>query len=257
MVQRFFVGPGAIGEGVVTLSGPQARQMMTVLRMRPGDHCFVLDNSGYQYEVVVVDLTPHEVRGEIHSRSLVTTEPRTKITVYQAMLKADRFEYVLQKGTEIGVVSFVPTICDRCVLGNIGNGRSAKIERWERIIVEAAEQSGRGKLPSLQSATLFRQAVESARGISLIPYEEEHTEHLRDVLRKLISTQSGGATSGKPRPFAINILTGPEGGYTEAEIELAKSYGIVPVTLGPRILRAETAALATATAILYETGDFG
>ena len=256
MVQRFFVGPGAISEGMVRLSGPQARQMVTVLRMRPGDHCFVLDNSGYQYEIVVVDLTQSEVRGEIHSRSLVTTEPRTKITVYQAMLKADRFEYVLQKGTEIGVVSFVPTICDRCVLGNIGNGRSAKIERWERIIIEAAEQSGRGRLPALQSATLFRQAVESARGISLIPYEEEQTDHLRDVLRKLVTSQ-GGAAGGKARPFAINIFTGPEGGYTEAEIELAKSYGVIPVTLGPRILRAETAALATATAILYETGDFG
>jgi 16S rRNA (uracil1498-N3)-methyltransferase len=256
-VQRFFVDPGAIVDGTVTLAGPQARQMVTVLRMRVGDHCFALDNTGYQYEVEIVELTPALVRGAVRSRSLVTSEPRTKITVYQAMLKSDRFEYALQKGTEIGVVSFVPTITDRCVVGNIGDSRSAKIERWTRIITEAAEQAGRGKLPTLQSALLFPQAVESARGISLIPYEEERGAHLRDVLRHHLSDQNFGQPGSRTRPFAVNIFTGPEGGFSESEIALAKSYGIVPVTLGPRILRAETAALATATAILYETGDFG
>lgn len=254
MTQRFFVTPGAIDRGVVALSGSQARQMATVLRMRPGDRCYILDNTGWQYEVEILELSPTHALAAIRSRSLVTTEPRTKITIYQGMLKADRFEIVLQKCTELGAVAFVPTICDRCVVGTVGNGRSARVERWERIIVEAAEQSGRGKLPLLQPAMLFAQACEAARGISLIPWEQEHGEHLRTLLR--------GLTQGEPakqsaRPFAINVFVGPEGGFTEAEVERAQSYGVKPVTLGHRILRAETAAIAATTAVLYEMGDFG
>jgi len=257
MVQRFFVAPEAIDRGLVTLSGAQARQITTVLRMRPGERCFVLDNSGWQYEVEMVDLTPSAVVAAVRSRSLVTTEPRTKIAVYQGMLKADRFEFVLQKGTELGVVAFVPTICDRCVVGSVGNGRPARLERWERIVVEAAEQSGRGRLPVIQPAIVFSQACESARGISLIPWEEETSSRLRDAVRRLTRTEASGQQVTRPRPFAVNLFVGPEGGFTESEIERARSYGIVPVTLGPRILRAETAAIATAAAVLYEMGDLG
>ena len=257
VAHRFFVGPEAIDRGTVTFSGAQARQMSTVLRMRPGDRCFVLDNSGWQYEVEIASLTPNTVLAAVRSRSLVTTEPRTKITVYQGMLRANRFEFVLQKGTELGVVAFVPMICDRCVVGAVGDGRSARFERWERIVVEAAEQSGRGRLPALQPAVLFQQACESARGISLIPWEEETSSRLRDVLRRLVSEHPPGRPPSRARPFSVNIFVGPEGGFSESEIDRARDYGIAPVTLGPRILRAETAALAAATAVLYELGDLG
>ncbi len=254
MTQRFFVQPGSIAQGEVLLGGSQAHQIIAVLRMKAGDHCFVLDNTGWQYEVEVADLKPGEVRARVLSRKLVTTEPRTKITVYQGLLKADRFEYVLQKGTELGVVAFVPTVCERSVAGALDD-RSGKTARWNRIIAEAAEQSGRGKLPVLQPATAFPQACSQARGISLIPWEEESGRRLRDCLRQL--TLDGASEGKRPRPFAVNLFVGPEGGFTSDEVETARQHGIVPVTLGPRILRAETAAIAAASAVLYELGDLG
>jgi 16S rRNA (uracil1498-N3)-methyltransferase len=257
MTQRFFVQPDAIAQGAVTFVGPQAHQMISVLRMRPADRCFVLDNSGWQYEVELADLRPGEVRAKVLSRSLVTTEPRTKVTLYQAVLKADRFEHVLQKGTELGVVAFVPTICDRCVVGSFEDGRSGKLIRWERIIAEAAEQSGRGKLPVLQPGTIFRQACSQARGISLIPDEQEGSRRLREALRQLTTNAAVETRNARPRPFAVNLFIGPEGGFAEEEIEVARGYGIVPVSLGSRILRSETAAIAAASAVLYELGDLG
>ncbi len=256
MTQRFFVQPGAIAQDEVLLGGPQAHQIIAVLRMKAGDRCFVLDNTGWQYEVQVAELKQGEVRAKVLSRSLVTTEPRTKITIYQGLLKADRFEYVLQKGTELGVVAFVPTVCDRSVAGALDD-RSGKIARWTRIIAEAAEQSGRGKLPVLQPAMAFAQACSQARGISVIPWEGESTQRLRDALRQLTLDGASEVKSTRPRPFAVNLFVGPEGGFTPEEVETARQHGIAPVTLGARILRAETAAIATASAVLYELGDLG
>lgn len=256
-MQRFFVQPGAISQDAVLLGGPQAHQVISVLRMKQGEHCYVLDNTGWQYEVEVVEIRSGEVKAKVVSRSLVTTEPRTKITIYQGLLKADRFEFVLQKGTELGVVAFVPTICDRSVVGTLDDGRSGKLARWSRIIAEAAEQSGRGKLPVLQPAAVFRQACSQARGISLIPWEEEGSRHLRDSLRQLTVDGAGEARSVRTRPFAVNLFIGPEGGFEPDEVATAQRYGIVPVTLGPRILRAETAAIVAASAVLYELGDLG
>lgn len=268
LTQRFFVAPQAVGQDIVELNGTQAHQMLAVLRMRLGDHCFVLDNTGWQYDVELIELSPGAARAKICSRKLVTTEPRTKITIYQGILKADRFEFVLQKGTELGAIAFVPTICDRCVVGAVSSGRSAKLDRWERIIVEAAEQCGRGRLPALQPAMLFTQACEAARGISFIPWEEEESEHLRDALRRVTRSSKSqerpsaerlpaDQPASRARPFSVNIFIGPEGGFATTEVALARSFGIVPVTLGDRILRAETAALAAATAVLYEMGDLG
>src|SRR6185436_12516831 len=115
---------------------------------------------------------------------------------------------------------------------------------WERIIVEAAEQSGRGKLPQLMAAVPFDQACEQARGLSLILWEGERERRLREAL------QAGGVDNGAPRrgaaarPFSVNLFVGPEGGFAEAEVARARSFGILPVTFGPRILRAETASVA-------------
>ncbi|MBI2942126.1 MAG: RNA methyltransferase, partial [Chloroflexi bacterium] len=177
----------------------------------------------------------------------------TKITLYQALLRPSKFEVVLQKCTELGVAAFVPTISERCIISNVGDGNPAKLERWHRIIVEAAEQSNRGKLPTLQPASVFPQAAEQARGFSLVAWEGESERSIRDVVREGL----GVGVAGARRPFTVNVFIGPEGGFSAAEVEIARSYGIVPVSLGRRILRAETAAIAATTIILYEAGDLG
>lgn len=255
-MHRFFVPPEWISGGAVTLEGACARQIATVLRLRPGDRICVLDNSGWETEVELKAVTRERAQGVVVRRALAATEPRTKIIVYQALLKGERFEYALQKCTELGVVGFVPLITSRTVLGAVGDVDSSRWRRWQRILVEAAEQSGRGRLPVLRPAMLLQSACESISGLSLIPWEGEKTTGLRAVLREYFAEDTGGAGQ-RGRPFTVNVFIGPEGGFTEAEVQLARRYGAIPVSLGNRILRAETAAVVATAAVLYEAGELG
>jgi 16S rRNA (uracil1498-N3)-methyltransferase len=250
---RFFVPPEWLGEDPIAITGALAHRLRNVLRLRSGEHIILLDNSGWSYETELVSVDAERVVGRVVRKSLAAGEPRTKVTLYQATLKGRNFELVLQKGTELGLVEFVPLICQRCVMSTLDTVGTEKTKRWQRIIAEAAEQSRRGRLPQLQPVTLFPQACEMARraDLSIVPWEEERDLSLRQLLRP---EDNGTARS---RPFSINIFVGPEGGLTAEEIHRAKRFGIIPVTLGPRILRAETAGLVAATAILYELGDLG
>jgi 16S rRNA (uracil1498-N3)-methyltransferase len=171
------------------------------------------------------------------------------------MIRAPKLEVVLQKCTELGVVAFVPVYCQRSVVGQADEMSPAKIERWDRIVVEAAEQSGRGKLPVIQPAVQFAQACESARGLSLMLWEGERDLRLREALKP--TTDVRPARGGGGRPFSVNLFVGPEGGFTDDEVERARSAGIVAVTCGPRVLRAETASIAATSAILFALGDLG
>jgi len=244
-MHRFFVPREALEGDEVALPSSVAHQLRNVLRMGPGARIVVLDNSGWEYEVELAEIAPQGARGRIVSRSLSNTEPRTKITLYQAFLKGQRFEFVLQKGTELGIVEFVPVISARCVVSSLEHA-ARKASRWEKIIREAAEQSRRGRLPELAPALFFREAclrATRAGQLALIPWEGEAHMSLREAL------------DGRQRPFSVSLFVGPEGGFDEAEIAVARQAGVVPVHLGPRILRAETAGLVAASAILFAYGD--
>jgi 16S rRNA (uracil1498-N3)-methyltransferase len=253
-MHRFFVPPSSIHGNEVTLSSAQSHQIARVLRMRPGDTIVVLDNSGWEIEAELVTVEPNQVTGRVLHRRLASGEPRTKISLYQGVPRSKRFEVVLQKGTELGIVEFVPVIAERCIVSDLEDVEK-KRPRNETILQEAAEQSCRGRKPALRRATLFPQACEQARqmgGLSLILWEEEGARSLRDVLR----VPPPGRESHWP-PFTINLFVGPEGGFTPDEVDLGRRYGLVSVTLGPRILRTETAGIVAAAAILYELGDLG
>ena len=260
-MHRFFVPPSWVQGNEVTITGSQAHQIARVLRMRPGDGVIVLDNSGWELEVRLASVDRSMVKGEVSHRKLAGGEPRTKISLYLGVLRSNRFEFVLQKGTELGVVQFVPVIADRCVVSDL-EAVEKKERRWEWIIQEAAEQCRRGRKPALRSAVLFPQACEQARhsgGLSLIPWEGEKSTSLRDLLQKAPQDEIAATLDHERHwpPFAINLFIGPEGGFTPDEIAIAKRYGLLPVTLGPRILRAETASVAATATILYELGDLG
>lgn len=253
-MHRFFVPPAWVRGNEIVIAGPQAHQIARVLRMRPGDRIVVLDNSGWEIETRLIAVDRTEVRGEVLRRRLSAAEPRTKISLFQSVLKSNRFEVVLQKGTELGVVEFVPIIADRCVISDL-DAVEKKRRRWEWIVQEAAEQCGRGRKPTLRPAVFFPHACEQARhsgGLSLIPWEGETKMSLRGLLRD----RPPGRERTWP-PFATNLFVGPEGGFTPDEVAVARRYGLVSVTLGPRILRAETAGIVAAALILFELGDMG
>jgi 16S rRNA (uracil1498-N3)-methyltransferase len=248
MPHRFFIPPEWLTGNAVAIAGPQAHQIARVLRMRPGDRLVVLDDSGWEFEVHLLAVQPELVRGEVVGRRLAAGEPHTRITLYQGVLKGDHFELVLQKGTELGIVGFVPLVTARTVaLDRDAPGK--KHPRWQSIVQEAAEQSRRGRKPALRPAMPFAQACEEVSRcaeLKLLPWEEESQTSMRGVLR---------AADPAGKEAAVHLFVGPEGGFTRDEVELARGYGLLPVTLGRRILRAETAGLVAAAAILYEWGD--
>ncbi|MBC7224793.1 MAG: 16S rRNA (uracil(1498)-N(3))-methyltransferase [Anaerolineae bacterium] len=272
---RFFVPPEWLQGEQVVLKGPVYHQVHRVLRLEPGDDVILLDNSGWESVVRLREMAPEEGRGEVISRRLAMAEPKTKITLYQAVLKGRRFEFALQKGTELGLVEFVPIVTDRCIVADL-DAAARKERRWRKILQEAAEQSGRGRIPHLRPALLFPRACERVRrtgGLSLLLWEGGGSVSLRallggeaqavEALQALLAEMKTAppevpapiAGSTRQRPFSVNLFVGPEGGFTEGEVALARQYGILPVTLGPRILRAETAGLVAASAILYALGD--
>jgi 16S rRNA (uracil1498-N3)-methyltransferase len=251
MMHRFFVAPHVLDRRPVLLDGEQAHQIRRVLRLRPGERVTLLDNRGWAYEASLLSYGESEARFEIVGRWAAKGEPHTHITLCQAVLKGEKFGWVLQKGTEVGVSRFVPVICER----NVADDRGAteqKRERWERIIREAAEQSGRGRLPALAPAQSFEGVVQAGSSgsaasalLRLILWEEERGTTLRQALAGC-NFEAGAR---------IELLVGPEGGFAPAEVELAERCSARRASLGPRILRAETAGVVAAAAILYEAGE--
>jgi 16S rRNA (uracil1498-N3)-methyltransferase len=248
MTHRFFIPSAWLTPPTVTLHGETARQIHTVLRLRPGNEITVLDNSGLEWQVRLTGLRKNEVQGQIVSQRAAQGEPRLQLTLYQGILKAQKFEWVLQKGTELGISRFVPVICRRSVIGK-ADDVAGKQARWERIIQEATEQSGRGRLPHLEPALSLAAAITAASQsthpapLLVMPWEEAADLTLKNVLAEIT-------------PAAVGVFIGPEGGFTTAEAGQAREAGVRLVTLGPRILRAETAALAVCAAILYEMGEW-
>jgi 16S rRNA (uracil1498-N3)-methyltransferase len=246
MKHRFFLPPASISQGQVIFPPDLAHQLHDVLRMHPGARVTVLDNAGQEYEVELEQVQRDRATGHVRAQWAVQAEPGTSITLYPCLLKGERMEWVLQKGTELGVCAFVPLLSERTVARDAGR-MANKRPRWERIIREAAEQSHRGRLPALHAPLFFAQACQEsaqAHDLSLIPWEEETRDDLAGVLR-----------ARDRRPAHIGLFIGPEGGFAADEIALARRWGMQVVTLGPRILRAETAALAAVAIILSEMGE--
>lgn len=256
-MQRFFVPASHIGEGRATLTAEAARQLTRVLRARVGDCVVALDGSGDEYVVRLDTLTSQQASGAICERRSGLGEPDTHITLYQGLLKADKLEYALQKGTELGVSRFAPLVFERSVSRNMPSAN--RMQRWRRIIREAAEQSGRSKLPTLADATPFRDALAGIEQPALLAWECERATGLRDALLRLKASSNADnadTESGRAAP-RIGIIVGSEGGVTGAEAAQARDRGIATVSLGRRVLRAETAGVIAAAAVLYELGDLG
>jgi 16S rRNA (uracil1498-N3)-methyltransferase len=246
-MHRFFVPPDTLAASQVRITNEAAHQITHVLRMRAGDEICLLDGLGWEYRVKLLSLTREAVTGQIEQRAEGHAEPRHKITLYLSLLnKADKFEWALQKCTELGAAGFTPVRSARSVTDIPGH---AKIERWQRIIQEATEQSGRAIIPPLAPILTLDDAFKSQAGrLAIIPALGSQT-----TLKTALHTALHTAHAKEATP--ISIFIGPEGGFTRNELRAAEAAGILPITLGPRTLRAETAAAATLTMALYELGE--
>lgn len=234
-MQRFFLQPSSFKDDLIGITDAEAiHQMSRVLRMRPNDHFIALDNSGFEFECSLVTLDKDQAKADIFEKRRNESEPEIFVTLYQAMpKKMELFEMVLQKCTEIGVSEFVPLITEFTERAEI-----SKYERLGKILREAAEQSERGKLPVLRTETKFADAISEKLTHPILL-------HSRGNLAPL-STQITDVEKTK----RCEIFIGPEGGFSENEVELARLVGFKICSLGKRILRTETAAIVAAALLL-------
>jgi 16S rRNA (uracil1498-N3)-methyltransferase len=246
-MHRFFVPPSWLQDGKVTLTDALAHQLTHVLRMRPGDHIQLLDGSGAAYEVMLERLGSGRVVARMVSISQPQTEPGLRLVLYQALTQERKFDWVLQKGTELGVSAFVPLFTQRSLVHSAEQIDNHKLARWQRIVTEAAEQSGRARLPQVLAPIAWREVCQPIPSdtLALLAWIGPETTSLGKVLLDL----------HPPLPQEVRVFIGPEGDFTPAEVSLAQEVGIIPISLGPRILRLETAGLVALSAILLAWGE--
>lgn len=241
-MSRFFIEKCPNKGEAFIIDGENFHHMKNVLRHKVNDRLILCDGSGLEYFVIIkkiyIDCLEVFIEEVLESQN----EASTKITLFQGLPKADKFEYIIQKAVELGVFNIVPVRTSRSIVKLEKNTAKKKMDRWQKIAFEASKQSQRAIIPKIEEIISFEEAVSNfkAYDLSIIPYEKEKINTVRRILSK--------------KHFAKNIaiLIGPEGGFEEEEINLARENSIIPVTLGNRILRTETASIATISMFMYE-----
>ena len=238
---RFFVD--SVESDTIEITGGDARHIALSLRMRTGEHLVLCDGNGREADCEIKEICPESVVLSVVSRCDSKAEPKTKVVLYQALPKFDKFEYIVQKSVELGVSKIVPVLTSRCISRPDEKTMAKKIERLQKIADEAAKQSGRGKLPEVSGLLSFKNAVKEMSGFELPLMFFEHGEiPLREYME-----DGNGKT--------IAVFIGAEGGFSDDEAKFAEENGIHTVSLGPRILRCETAPIAAVSAIMYATRE--
>ena len=241
---RFFVQPQQLEADEILLTGPNFNHAK-VLRLKLGEQVLVCDGESGECLCAVESVMDTEMTLKVIERRQVSTEPQVKASIYMAFPKADKLEHVIQKATELGVYEILAFPSGRCVSKPDEKSLHKKLERWQKIAFSAAEQSGRGRVPEVIVLRSYKEALERAvqADLSILFYENERATTLRMAL--------------EGKPFAtISLMTGPEGGLEEKEVEQAASMGMRVCTLGSRILRCETAPLCALSAVMYASGEF-
>lgn len=243
---RFFMAGTNIMGGMAIMRGRDA-QHVQVLRMRPGEDMIICDGQGTDYKCRLVKADKEQAEAEVIEVVRCPAEPSVKVTVMCGLPKGDKTDYIIQKCVEAGAHEIVFFEADRCVAKNKKDKEEKKLERWNRISEEAAKQSGRGIIPKVSWAddlgVVFDTAVH--KDLAMFMYEAGERESMDAVLESNKSIASAA------------IITGPEGGFAEFEVKLARTVGLHVCSMGERILRCETAPVVALTAVMYATGNLG
>lgn len=241
---RFFVDPDCLDGELIILDDKNAAHAK-VLRLKEGEEVLICDGLGRESLCAVAEIENGKYVLSVKECRSSSSEAAVKVSVYMAFPKADKLEHVIQKATELGAYEIVTFPSARCVSKPDEKSLKKKLERWQKIAASAAEQSGRGIIPEVLVLPSFSQALERAAkaNLPIMFYENEHATTLRMAL------ETGNFQT-------VSLLSGPEGGLEEREVEMAKNYGIQICTLGRRILRCETAPLCGLSAVMYASGEF-
>ena len=238
---RFFINfTSAVGD-VATIEGGDARHIAGALRMTAGETLTLCDGAGTDYGCTITAVERERVTLSVDTATPSTSEPTLAVTLYMGLPKGDKMELIIQKAVELGVTAIVPVAMSRCIVKLDGKDAAKKQARWQKIADEAAGQSGRGILPAVETPISWKQA--------LTRFTAENT---------LLCYEGGGAPIGQlvtPADTAVSLVVGPEGGFDPAEVEAVTAAGGRIATLGPRILRCETAPLAAIAVLMEKSGN--
>ena len=241
---RFFVQPEELCTDYLTLTGENAAHAK-VLRLKTGEEVLVCDGQGTECLCKVSAICADSLALEVISRNASKSEAKIRVSIYMALPKADKLEHVIQKATELGAYEIVTFPTARCVSRPDEKSLKKKLERWQKIAASAAEQSGRGMIPEVVLLNSYAQALSRAAeaDCAIVFYENEHATTLHHALER-------------NDYHKVSLLSGPEGGFEESEIEQARCAGLQICTRGRRILRCETAPLCALSAVMFHAGEF-
>lgn len=248
-MHRFFVMTEYINDNKVFIHGEQARHLNKVLRLKTGNRIIVFDNSGFEYEAVISEVDRDSVRADIVQRREPGRDPAVSLNLVQGMAKGDKMDIIIQKTVEIGVKKIYPLISEYTVINLKGERAAKKVERWQQIAIEACKQCGRNLVPEIMPPVGLNELLARIdQEIGIMLYEAETGQGLKQVLKDL---------ADRVKTRELYLLVGPEGGFSSEEARLAKQKGVITASLGPRILRTETAAIVGSSMVFYEYGDLG
>lgn len=241
-MNRFFGRSHNIHDNYIVIDGTDVNHIRNVLRMRPGDKLMVTGGNSREYLCSVREIRSEEVILDIIEEKAADSELPARIHLFQGLPKGDKMELIIQKCVELGVYEIIPVAMKRSVVKLDDKKAAAKTARWQSVSESAAKQSGRSVIPGIHPVMTFREAVEYASGMNLrlVPYEL--AEGMKDAVRALSEIRAG---------MDVAVFIGPEGGIDETELELSVKAGAVPISLGRRILRTETAGMALMAIIMY------
>ncbi|MFH1429667.1 MAG: 16S rRNA (uracil(1498)-N(3))-methyltransferase [Candidatus Margulisiibacteriota bacterium] len=245
---NIFVNPEHIKEGQITLTGEDYNHIVRVLRMKTGDDLNVLDNHGHQYRTQIISADKNSAVCLIEEVIIVPPSP-FKIILAQAIIKGEKMDWLIQKATELGVSTIVPLITERTVVKLSAKDTPHKLERWQKIVKNAAEQCERPDLPVIEAPTTIQNLIIPEGTTAFVGMARGDAPMLRVYLSPLTKQSGSEDSPGCPESSirgvrSLLFAAGPEGGFTPDEKELLQKKGCKPLSLAPNILRAETAALA-------------
>ena len=244
-MHRFFADASMINGDTVIITGDDVNHISRVLRLKCGDEIEVCDKNKTDYKCSIAEISKTEVLANIIEKQDNNNESPIDITLYQGVPKGEKMDDIVRKCVELGVKKIVPVVMKRTVVKV--KSPYPKTQRWERIILEAAKQCKRGIIPEISEPISFNDMLTAVSGddnLNILPYENEDKTTLKEVLKNNSQLKK------------INIIIGPEGGFDDEEIEKSQENEIFTVTLGPRIMRCETAPIAAVSAVMYELGDW-
>jgi 16S rRNA (uracil1498-N3)-methyltransferase len=247
-MRHFFIDPSAATNSSVAIQQSEAHHIKNVLRLKPGDRIKLFDGTGFEYEAVIRKMSAEKVDVEILGRIRATLQSGVKIMVAQAFLKEKKMDDLVRKLCELGVAKWVPFFSQRSIARPDASRLAGRTRRWHRIATEALKQCRRVDLPDIAGPLSFEEVLDFSKtcDLNIVFWENESTP-----------LDSSIESNGKHPIRKILLMLGPEGGFTQQEIEMAEHSGFVVAGLGPRILRAETATLAAVTLVQYLFGDMG